>query len=145
MRKKKAVEPLVSFKRLPFANRTRKCTLKPLLKCSNKDLQLIRKHVIRCQRIVEETYHFVRLFCLVCYRDKVALPDLSGSNNLFLMYSMRTICEGFQSSSDRAWKDKALQEQLQRFYLLEFVPTISGRNPDIHEGTKQLSQSINYM
>ena len=113
MKKKKTIESLVSFDRLPLANRTRKCTLKQLLKCSDKDLQLIRKHVIRCQRIVEETYHFVRLFCLVCYRDKVALPDLSGSNNSFLIYSMPTICEGLQSSSARAWKDVALQEQLQ--------------------------------
>ena len=145
MKKKKKPESLVSFDRLPFARRTRKCTLKPLLKCAEKDLALIRDHVIRCQRIMEDTYHFVRLFCLVCYRDKVDLPDLSGSNNKFLAYSMRTVCEGLSNSCHSSFKDTFLKERLEEFYLSDFLPLVSGRDPDIHGGTKLLSQSINYM
>lgn len=87
---------------------------------------------------------FIRLYCLVCFRDDIPMPDLAGSNNKFISYSMRAICNGLQPQS-RSVAEPELMERLQMFYHTEFFPLRTGRDPAIHGGTEHINQSINYM
>lgn len=102
------------------AYKTIKLPLKNIL--LNRDLvqPVVNNLVFGMNDLIIHAYQFIRLYVLNCYSNKIALPNI---NDTFILYCIKTL--GVRDNRGKKGTDTKLLENLERFYIDEYQPTVN--------------------
>lgn len=107
--------------------KTVKTSLKKVIKHQNT-LQEINKIVVNVNKIVIHTYHFLKLYCLYHYDNKLDIPTIDYK---LIKNTMKVICNS-DNEDNRGRKPKEeivkLKKKLKEFYDKHYKPLISEKN-----------------
>jgi hypothetical protein len=116
------------------AYKTLKIPLKSVL--LNRDLvqPVITNLIFEMNDLMIHSYQFIRLYVLNCYSNKSALPVI---DNTFILYCIKTL--GVRDNRGKKSIDTKLLEQLERFYIDEYQPSVN------HEKTNLKNTTFYYL
>lgn len=100
-------------------HQTAKTSLKSIVKDKNV-IPKVNEYVFRANKIIIQTYLFIRLYCLQKYHTKQGIPKIDDK---FVLYCMKSI----GTRDNRGGKDKKdleLKKDLATFYTKEFKPLV---------------------